>query len=237
MNLPWPEMPSSLRPGEKVREILDYLHWVSTGMLQLGARAGTEQGPWRERVRQAYVSLFLPPVLGHGDPYPPDVPPAQSPGIWPDVPAAGLTGMTLRHQLTVIAMLADQLRTGRWSALRPQEIAEWDRRIARARGAMDLGPTRPLPPEARTTPSKAVIADAEAREKAVKEHARRRTRRIQRMIDATPKSARRRPTEGRPKAGRRRRRRRPRRRRPLPRRRLAKAAKARPAKPAKSRKR
>jgi hypothetical protein len=187
VNLPWPEMPSSLRQGETVREILDYVHWVASGLLQVGARSGNEQGPWRQRVRQAYVALFLPPVLGHGDPYPPDVPPALGPGIWPDVPAAMLTGMTLRHQLTVITMLTDQLRTGSWASLRPPEIAEWDRRLSRARDALDLGAEHPLPADARTSPSKEVIADAEAREKAIKAHARRRSRRIEKLMQETPK--------------------------------------------------
>jgi hypothetical protein len=182
MAAPWPDMTSAIRAGETIRRLLDYLVWAANQMLQTGARAGPEQGPWRERVRQAYVSLFLPPVLGRGDPYPPDVPPALTPGIWPDVPAAGLTGMTLRHQLTVIGMLANHLRADRWLNIRPQEVTEWDRRLSRARTALDLGPDRPLPPEAQSAPSPAVIQESEARDRAIREHAKRRSRQIQRML-------------------------------------------------------
>jgi hypothetical protein len=186
LTLPWPELRSTSRHTETVREILDYIHWVVSALLQLGARSGADQGTWRERTRQAYFALFIPPVIGHGDPYPPDVPPAQSPGIWPDVPAAGVTGMTLRHQLTVTSLLVNQLRTGNWANLRPQEIAEWDRRICRARHALDLGPGKNVPAEARSTPSQVVLADAEARERAIKDDARRRSRQIQRMMSEKP---------------------------------------------------
>jgi hypothetical protein len=175
-------MPSTLREKASIRGILDYLHWAATRMLALGAQAGPGREGWRERIWRAYSALFIPPVLGHGDPYPPDVPPAQTPGIWPDIPAAGITGMTVRHQLTVVAMLSESLRQARFSNLRTTEFAEWDRRLARAREAMEQGPENALPEEARTRPSKEAMDDMAARERAIVDDARRRKRQIQRLV-------------------------------------------------------
>jgi hypothetical protein len=128
-------------------------------------------------------------IPGYGDPYPPDVPPAKNPGIWTDVPSAHMTGMTLRHQLTVIGRVAEDLRSVPWLHARAQEIAEWDRRLSTARDALDHGSTLPLPDEARTAPSKEVLDAAAARDQAIKAHARRRSRQIDRMLKTPAKKS------------------------------------------------
>ena len=181
MKLPWPELPSAHRPDETIREILDYLCWISVEMANPAFRAGSDLARWRKRVQEAYTALFRPPVPNHGDPYPPDVPPPRSPGLWPDVPSTGVPGMTLRHQLKVISVRASELRRLVWVHARPVEVAEWDRRLSVARAALDQGPDHPMPKAMRTQPSEAVLAEAQAQEEAMREHARKRLLRLQRL--------------------------------------------------------
>ncbi|MHC5009498.1 MAG: hypothetical protein ACYTG6_00945 [Planctomycetota bacterium] len=181
MKLPWPEIASSHRPEESVRRILDYICWITQRMQQVGFHGGTERNVWRERVHRAYAALFLPSVPGYGDPYPPDVPPPRNPGIWPDIPASRITGMTLRHQLKVVGMLAEQLRSRVWPHAREDEVQEWDRRFCLAREALDHGESVPVPEEALTEPSQAALDLAEAQEKAVRDHARKRSERLRQL--------------------------------------------------------
>jgi len=181
LKLPWPELPSAHRPEENIREILDYLCWVATEMAIEVVPSGADLAFWRGQVQEAYGALFLPPVPNHGDPYPPDVPPPRTPGVWPDVPSAGVPGMTLRHQLKVISVRALELRKLVWIHARDTEVAEWDRRLSLARAALDRGDEQPMPEEARTQPSETVLAEARAQEEAIKEHARKRAIRLQRL--------------------------------------------------------
>ncbi len=185
LTLPWPEMPATSRAGETVRQMLDYLCWIARELQTLGAHGGGDLGPWRRNVGAAYEALVNPMVAGYGDPYPPDVPPARNPGIWPDVAAADLAGMTVRHQLVVIGLLAEQSRSGVGLRARPELLADLERRIARARTALDHGPQRPMPAEAQTQPSAALLAAAQAEERAIRDHARRRTRQVRKMLGRT----------------------------------------------------
>jgi hypothetical protein len=177
-------MESEYRPGETLRELLDYVLWISKQMGQIGFHAGSERAHWCRRVHQAYAALFVPMLPGHGDPYPPDVPPARNPGIWPDIPSSLIPGMTLRHQLTVIRMLAEQLRNRVWTHVRPSDIAEWDRRLSRARDALEHGPDHPLPEEARSEPSAAAAAEHAARQQALHDKARQRAEELRRQLRA-----------------------------------------------------
>ncbi len=163
---PWPELPSSRRPGSTLRDLLDYLVWVCGQMQELGFHGGSDGQRWAERVRRAYLALFLPIIPGNGPPYPPDVPGARSPGIWPDVPAAGIPGMTLRHQLASVQYRCMRLRDRPRPHMRPAEIEEWDRRLALAYECLDHGDSPPMPREARTQPSAAALAEARAQEEA-----------------------------------------------------------------------
>jgi len=181
LRLPWPEIPSAHRPDETIRQILDYLCWITGVLRRVGYYAGDEIPPWRARVQAAYQALFLPPVPNHGDPYPPDVPPPTHPGIWPDVPSAEVPGMTLRHQLKVINIRATEIRDTVWIHARPDEVVEWDRRLSLAREALDHGEALEMPDTARTEPSPSVLAEARAQEHAMKEHARKRAARLQRL--------------------------------------------------------
>lgn len=177
LTLPWPEMQSTVRPGETVRQMLDYLVWIAQDLQLLGAYAGAQAEHWRRQVGVAYRALVNPMIAGYGDPYPPDVPPARSPGLWPDVAAHEMPGMTVRHQLAVVGMLADQSRQGVGVRARPEMLHELELRIGRARTALDHGPTRPMPAAARTEASKDLIATAQAEEHAVRQRARRLARR------------------------------------------------------------
>ena len=182
VSLPWPEMQSSARPSETVRQMLDYICWIAQDLQLLGAHGPGEVATWRRQVGIAYRALVNPMIPGYGDPYPPDVPPARSPGLWPDVAAHDIPGMTVRHQLVVVGMLADQSRAGAGVRARPELLQDLEMRIARARTALDHGPGRPLPAAARTEPSKALIAAAHAEEKAIREHARRHTRQMRHLL-------------------------------------------------------
>ncbi len=181
MKLPWPEIPSSHQPEVTVRAVLDYVIWISEELRRPGFYAAGEHERWRRRIHDAYRALFLPPVAGHGDPYPPDVPPARHAGTWPDVPAATTPGMTVRHQLKVIQLLAEELRDRIWVHGREPEYAEWDRRLTRARTALDHGDGHPMPEEAHTAASAEVLAEAQAQEDAKRDLIRRRERRLKRL--------------------------------------------------------
>jgi hypothetical protein len=162
--------------------MLDYICWVAAQMRETGFHGGPDRDPWSRRVQTAFRALLNPLVLGHGDPYPSDVPPPKNPGIWPDVPAALIPGMTLRHQLVVLEIIADQCRGHASVHARVEEASEWDRRVAAAFEALDHGQALPMPDTARTTPSKAVLDAAAAHEKAIREHAKRRSRQIRDML-------------------------------------------------------
>jgi hypothetical protein len=189
LKLPWPELPSAQRPDETIREILDYLCWVSDAMAGTGLYAGAEVESWRQRVQLAYRAVFVPPVPGHGDPYPPDVPASRSPGLWPDVPSAGVPGMTVRHQLKVLNIRCFELRATVWAQAKAGIVEEWDRRLSLARSALEQGEAMAMPEEARTGPSEEVLEAARAHEEAVKEHARKRAARLRKLKARSKRAA------------------------------------------------
>jgi hypothetical protein len=196
-------MTSEHAPGRTIREQLDYIVWVCGKMQELGFHGGTEAHEWRGRVQRAYLALFVPVVPGHGPPWPPDVPGARNPGIWPDVPAASIPGMTLRHQLASMEYRCGRLRDRPRPHMRPVEVADWDARFARARAALDHGPTLSMPKEARTEPSAAALAEAKAQAEAHALKARKqRTRLRQQMRRRQARTAAKKPASGaaKPKA-------------------------------------
>lgn len=194
--LPWPDVECQARPGETARALLDYVAWIAKEMRQLGFHGGSRREEWRRRVHQAYAALFVPPVAGYGDPYPPDVPPPRNAGMWPDIPSASVPGMTVRHQLSVIGHLAIQLRDRDWMHARRGETETWDARLARARAALDHGDAKPMPAEARTTTPAATLKAVEAIRAARAEKAKRRAaqeraakRAAKKAAKAAPKKA------------------------------------------------
>ena len=150
MTLAWPDVPSAQGPGKRVREQLDYIVWVAEAAEAVGLHVPPDLEAWRERVQRAYTALVDPMVTGHGDPLPPDVPPSTKPGVWPDVPSAGIEGMTVRHQLTVIRTIADGSRRQGGVYHQPAETARWVGRVQTAADAMNHGPALPMPDTART---------------------------------------------------------------------------------------
>ena len=174
VRLPWPDVECQARPGETARALLDYIAWIAKEMRQLGFHGGSRREEWRRRVHQAYAALFVPPVPGYGDPYPPDVPPPRNPGMWPDIPSAAVPGMTVRHQLSVIGHLAIQLRDKDWMHARRGETEVWDSRLARVRDALDHGEAKPMPEEAQTSTPAATIKAIESIRSARAEKAKRR---------------------------------------------------------------
>ena len=94
--------------------------------------------------------------------------------------------MTLRHQLTVSEMVLRNLRERAWTHARPEDIAEWDRRLSIAYAALDHGEAAPMPDEARTEPSQEAIEQAQATDRALRNKARRRAQEIKRQM---PRSA------------------------------------------------
>ena len=148
----WPDIPAVKSQGTKVRDLLDYLAWVSEQAEQIGMHSPPDLEPWRGRVQRAYSALVDPMFQGHGDPLPPDVPPSVRPGTWPDVPAAGIQGMTVRHQLTVIRTIAEQSRRQGAAYHAPAEVERWTARVVAAHGAMDHGAALSMPDSARTKP-------------------------------------------------------------------------------------
>lgn len=152
MTAVWPDCSAATTPGVTVRDRLDYIVWIAEAMEPVGFHATEEVDRWRPRVDRAYLALIDSMVPGHGDPLPPDVPPSIRPGTWPDVPAATIPGMTVRHQLTVIRTVAAASRTNRSFPHQPADVAAWTARVLTAYEALDHGPALSMPPEARTQP-------------------------------------------------------------------------------------
>ena len=148
----WPDVAAATSPALKVRDQLDYLVWIAATAEPLGFHGGPDLETWRGRVQRAYAALVDAMAPGHGDPLPPDVPPAVQPGTWPDVAAASIPGMTIRHQLSVIGSIAAHTREDRGFPRTPAETATWTQRIQTAYDALDHGPSMPVPPSARTQP-------------------------------------------------------------------------------------
>jgi hypothetical protein len=158
---PWPDRSAWAWPGMTVRDELDYLVWIAETAEAVGFHGPDSRARWREAVQAAYDALVDPMVHEHGDPLPPDVPPAQRPGTWPDVPAARIQGMTVRHQLTVIRTIAGLSRGHAGAHHQPAEGERWAERVQRAFDAMHHGPDRPMPDSAKTK-SAAEVARAAA---------------------------------------------------------------------------
>jgi hypothetical protein len=148
----WPDRPAASSSGTTVRHQLDYLAWMSETAEAVGFHPPEATNKWREAVQRAYDALVDPMVHEHGDPLPPDVPPAVRPGTWPDVPAARIQGMTVRHQLTVIRTIATLSRNQVGAHHHPEDGAKWSSRVQSARDALDHGPGHVLPESARTSP-------------------------------------------------------------------------------------
>lgn len=148
----WPDLSAATSPGQKVRDQLDYLVWIAEAMQPVGFHRADEIESWRGRVHRAYVAIVDSMVPGHGDPLPPDVPPTVHPGAWPDVAAATMPGMTIRHQLAVIRTIAAHTREDRHFPHSPAGILAWTGHVQTAYDALDHGPSLPMPPSARTEP-------------------------------------------------------------------------------------
>lgn len=148
----WPDVAAATSPALKVRDQLDYIVWIAATVEPLGFHGGPDLETWRGRVQRAYAALVDAMAPGHGDPLPPDVPPAVQPGTWPDVAAASIPGMTIRHQLSVIGSIAAHTREDRGFPRTPAETATWTQRIQTAYDALDHGPAMPVPASARTQP-------------------------------------------------------------------------------------
>lgn len=152
MSSVWPDVPAAASAGRKIRDQLDYIVWISEVMEPAGFHGGADQEGWRRRTQTAYSSLVDAMAPGHGDPLPPDVPPAVRPGTWPDVPSGAVPGMTVRHQLAVIRAIASTSRTNRLHPHSPQDVAAWATRVQAAFDALDHGPSLAMPDAARTAP-------------------------------------------------------------------------------------
>lgn len=146
----WPDRPAATTPGMTVRSQLDYLVWISEAMEPIGFHPPPELDAWRRRVQLAFGALVDSFTLGHGDPLPPDVPPAVRPGEWPDIPAHSIPGMHVRHQLTVIRTVAGISRASSAFPRTPADVATWTARVQTAFDALDHGPTLPMPESFRT---------------------------------------------------------------------------------------
>ena len=162
MTAAWPDLPVPGGAGRTLRRELDYLCWIAEQAEALGLHSPPDLEPWRARVQRAYDALVDPMFPGHGDPLPPDVPPSVRPGTWPDVPAAGIQGMTVRHQLTVIRTISDAARRVTAAYQSPPEASRWSARVHAARDAMDHGASLVMPDTAQsvapTPPAKAGTA-------------------------------------------------------------------------------
>jgi hypothetical protein len=148
----WPDLPAATSPGQKIRDQLDYIVWVAEAIEPVGFHSVDELESWRRRVQRAYAALVDSMIAGHGDPLPPDIPPALRPGTWPDVAAAAIPGMTIRHQLAVIRKIAAHTREDRQFPHSPGDVSAWGARVQAAYDALDHGPAIPMPKEARTEP-------------------------------------------------------------------------------------
>jgi len=148
----WPDISAATSPQMKVRDQLDYVVWVAGALEPLGFHEGAELEVWRTRTHRAYLALVDAMTPGHGDPLPPDIPPSVRPGLWPDVAAAGIPGMTVRHQLAVLRVIATETRSNRAYPHAPADVATWTGRVQTAYDAMDHGSALVIPAEARTLP-------------------------------------------------------------------------------------
>src|SRR5262245_3803508 len=148
----WPDVAAATSPGQNVRDQLDYIAWVCEAVEPVGFHGPDEIEAWRGRVHRAYIALIDSMVLGHGDSLPPDIPPAVRPGTWPDVAAATIPGMTIRHQLAVIRAVAQFTLKDRVFPHSPADVTAWTARIQSAYDALDHGPALPMPAAARSEP-------------------------------------------------------------------------------------
>lgn len=146
----WPDVPAATSPSSAVRDQLDYLAWVCEACEALGFHGGPELEAWRGRVQRAYAAMVDAMAPGHGDPFPPDVPPAIQPGTWPDVASAGVSGMTVRHQLAAIRVIAAQSRIPRPYPRAAADVAAWTQRVQTAYDALDHGGALVMPAAARS---------------------------------------------------------------------------------------
>jgi hypothetical protein len=147
----WPDVPARAGSARTARECLDYVAWITEEIERIGSHGGPDLESWRQRVHRAYLSLIDSMVPGHGDPLPPDVPPSVRPGTWPDVAAAAIPGMTVRHQLTVLRTVARNALAPRPHQT-PSDSDRWASRVVATYEALDHGPTLPLPDGARSAP-------------------------------------------------------------------------------------
>jgi hypothetical protein len=146
----WPDRPAAATHGMTVRDQLDYVAWICEAAEAIGLHPPAEVESWRQRLHRAYGALVDPMVTEHGDPLPPDVPPALRPGTWPDVPAATLPGMTIRHQLTVLRTIAVLSRGHAAVHHNPVDSDRWAARVQVAYEALNHGSTMPMPDSARS---------------------------------------------------------------------------------------
>jgi hypothetical protein len=156
----WPDLPAATSLGQKVRDQLDYVVWVAEAIEPVGFHGGDEVDAWRARIQRAYVAIVDSMVLGHGDPLPPDIPPAVRPGTWPDIASATIAGMTIRHQLSVLRTVAAHTRDDRQFPHTPPDTAAWTARVQTAYDALDHGPALPMPDSARSEPPQPSAATA-----------------------------------------------------------------------------
>jgi hypothetical protein len=163
---PWPDRQAASSLGIDLREQLDYLAWIGETAEAVGFHSGETLGRWREAAQRAYDALVDPMVSEHGDPLPPDVPPAMQPGTWPDVPAARVQGMTVRHQLTVMRTISVLCRGHVSTHHNPAESDRWAARVQAAVDAMDHGASPPMPDSARTRPPGAKAPSGKKKETA-----------------------------------------------------------------------
>ena len=148
----WPDRPAAATHGMTVRDQLDYIAWIVETAETIGFHPPSECETWRQRVHRAYGALVDPMVQEHGDPLPPDVPPAVQPGTWPDVPSATLPGMTIRHQLTVLRTIAVLSRGHAAVHHNPVDSDRWAARVQVAYEAVNHGSAYAMPDTARSAP-------------------------------------------------------------------------------------
>jgi hypothetical protein len=148
----WPDVAAATTPKAKIRDQLDYLVWMAEAMEAAGSHDGLQLESWRGRVQRAYTALVDSMTPGHGDSFPPDVPPTLRPGTWPDIAAAGIPGMTIRHQLAVIRTIAANTRADGHFPRAPADVSTWTARVQTAYDALDHGSSPVMPAEARSTP-------------------------------------------------------------------------------------
>ena len=159
----WPDRPAAATHGMTVRDQLDYIGWIAETAEAIGFHPSSDVETWRQRLHRAYLALVDPMVSEHGDPLPPDVPPATRPGTWPDIPAATIPGMTIRHQLTVFRTISILCRAHGPVHHNPIDADRFAARVQVAYEAMHHGAAYPMPDTARTTPPAPPEGRAKAR--------------------------------------------------------------------------